>query len=287
MTLSEVVLQKLRSLRGLIRKVGRSPEDTPVRQDGVATLDSHSDCAIIITVHNHVVRFGLPCLESVLEHSGDARIYLYDNESSDPAIQTLENLAHAQPTVDFIRIDDQDAFGGLTGTWNDGVARARREGLNKVILLNHDVVVGPTWGSFISAIDSDHCIYGPLSNRPGGGQGVKGHQYATSATYNGLFETRKLLGFCMGFTLGRPEIKLFDDWRFFNPDLPFGNNEFGIQKRMKKRFRKSRFCVVTDAWVFHHLNMGWKDNSRYLDPHDPTPGHATPVVRRKFGECSG
>ena len=229
----------------------------------------------------------MPCLKSVLEHSGDARVYLYDNESSDPDIQALKSCANAQPTVDFIRIDDQEAFGGLTGTWNDGVDRDQREGLSKVILLNHDVVVGPTWGSFISAIDSDNCIYGPLSNLPGGGQGRKGHQYAKSATYNGLFETRKLLGFCVGFTLGRPEIKPFDDWRFFNRDRPFGGNEFEIQKRMKKRATKSRFYIVTDSWVFHLLSMGWKDNSRYMDTHAPIPDHENSVVRRKFGEFGG
>ena len=94
----------------------------------------NSDCAIIITVHNHVERFGLPCLESVLEHSGQARVYLYDNESSDPKIHCLRKLADSRPEVDFIRIDDQRCFGGLTGTWNDGIKKARSAGLSKVIL---------------------------------------------------------------------------------------------------------------------------------------------------------
>jgi hypothetical protein len=243
---------------------------------------NHSDCAIIITVHNHVARFGRPCLESVLEHSGDARVYLYDNESSDPEIQSLKALANAQPNVDFIRIDDQQAFGGLTGTWNDGIDRARRKGLKKVILLNHDVVVGSTWGSFIRAIDSDDCVYGPLTNNPGGGPSGRKPQTAKSASFCGLVETRKLLGFCMGFTLGRPDLKLFDDWRFFDPARPFGNNEFDIQERMKKRSAKTRFYVVTDSWVLHHLNMGWKDNPRHPDPHDPTPSSASPVVRPRL-----
>ncbi|WP_337660148.1 glycosyltransferase 61 family protein [Anderseniella sp. Alg231-50] len=73
----------------------------------------------------------------------------------------------------------------------------------------------------------------------------------------------------MGFTLGRPELKLFDDWRFFDPERPFGNNEFDIQERMKMRSTKAAFYIVTDSWVFHHLNMGWKDRPRYLDPHSP------------------
>jgi hypothetical protein len=228
---------------------------------------NHSDCGIIITVHNHVARFGLPCLESVLEHSGDARVYLYDNESSDPAIRDLNDFADAQPNVDFMRIHDQKAFGGLTGTWNDGLDRARREGLKKVILLNHDVVVGNTWSQFIDAIDSDYCIYGPLTDRPGGGEGKRGIQHAESAQNCGLLIARELLGFCMGFTLGRPDLKLFDDWRFFDPKLPFGGNEFDLQNRMKKRSAKTRLYVVTDSWVLHHLNMGWKNNPRYPDPH--------------------
>jgi hypothetical protein len=250
---------------------------------GLITFSKHdpsSDCVIVLTVHNHIERFGIPCLESVLEHSGNARVFLYDNESADPKIEDLRKLADSRAEVDFIRIDDQNAFGGLTGTWNDGIRRAQRQGLGKVILLNHDVIVDNTWGNFIQAIESDFCIYGPLTNRPGGGRGPKPQQ-SKVPVFKGLQSTSRLTGFCMGFTLGRPELKLFDDWRFFDPDLPFGDNEFNIQKRMKKRSAKARFYVVTDTWVFHHLNMGWKDEPRFLDPHDPTPTPATPVVRGK------
>ena len=241
--------------------------------------DLSSDCVIVLTVHNHVEKFGIPCLESVLEHSGNARVYLYDNESSDPKIEILRKLADSRPEVDFIRIDDQNAFGGLTGTWNDGIRRAREQGLGKVILLNHDVIVDNTWGYFIQAIDSDFCVYGPLTSRQGGGRGPK-PQESNVPKFKGLQSTKRLTGFCMGFTLGRPELKLFDDWRFFKPELPFGGNEFDIQKRMKKRSTKTSFYIVTDCWVFHHLNRGWKDNPRYMDPHDPTTKSGTPVVQR-------
>ena len=111
---------------------------------GLITFSKHdpsSDCVIVLTVHNHIERFGIPCLESVLEHSGNARVFLYDNESADPKIEDLRKLADSRAEVDFIRIDDQNAFGGMTGTWNDGIRRAQRQGLGKVILLNHDVIV--------------------------------------------------------------------------------------------------------------------------------------------------
>ena len=268
------------------RTARRPPDYPPLRQDLVTATDSHSNCGIIITVHNHVAQFGLPCLKSVLEHSGDARVYLYDNESSDPDIRDLKSLADAQPTVDFIRIDDQEAFGGLTGTWNHGVDRARREGLQKVILLNHDVIVDNTWGNFISAIDSDYCIYGPMTNRPGGGGRDQNPQKSKVPKFKGLQSTSRLLGFCMGFTLGKPELKMFDHWRFFEPGLPFGGNEFSIQKRLKKRSTQARFYVVTDSWVFHHLNMGWKDDPRYLDPYDRALKPGTPIVRHKAAGTS-
>jgi len=230
----------------------------------------NSDCAVILTVHNHIEKFGLPCLQSVLKHSGDARVYVYDNETTDPKIEDLRKLVDSRSEVEFIRIDDQKAFGGLTGTWNDGIRRARERGLSKVVLLNHDVIVDDTWANFLQAIESDFCIYGPLTNRPGGGRRYRKLQMAEGPKFKGLRSTEILMGFCMGFTLGRPEIKLFDDWRFFNPELPFGNNEYDIQKRMKMRSTKAAFYIVTDSWVFHHLNMGWKDSPRYMDPHGPT-----------------
>ncbi|MCP4122427.1 MAG: DUF563 domain-containing protein [Bacteroidetes bacterium] len=247
--------------------------------------DLSSDCAIVITVHNHIEKFGIPCLESVLEHSGNARVYLYDNESSDPKIEILRKLADSRPEVDFIRIDDQNTFGGLTGTWNDGIRRAREQGLGKVILLNHDVIVDNTWGYFIQAIESDLCIYGPLTNRPGGGRGPK-PQMSNAAKFKGLQGTERLIGFCMGFTLGRPELKLFDSWRFFDPERPFGGNEYDIQKRMKKRSTKTAFCVVTNTWVFHNLNMGWKDNPRNPDPHDSKIKTGVPVVQLQNAETT-
>ena len=67
----------------------------------------NSDCAIILTVHNHIEIFGLPCLQSLLKHSGGARIYVYDNESTDPKIENLRILADSRSEVEFIRIDDQ------------------------------------------------------------------------------------------------------------------------------------------------------------------------------------
>ena len=85
-------------------EVRRPSEHRQVRQDGLPATDSHADCAIVITVHNHVARFGFPCLKSVLEHSGDARVYLYDNESSDTDVRDLKRFADAQPAVDYIRI---------------------------------------------------------------------------------------------------------------------------------------------------------------------------------------
>lgn len=142
----------------------------------------NSDCAIILTVHNHIEIFGLPCLQSLLKHSGGARIYVYDNESTDPKIENLRILADSRSEVEFIRIDDQKTFGGLTGTWNDGIRRAREHGFGKVILVNHDVIVDNTWGNFIQAIESDFCIYGPLTNRPGGGK----RQMATGPKFKGL-----------------------------------------------------------------------------------------------------
>lgn len=230
-----------------------------------------SDCAIVITVHNHVKKFGFPCLESVLEYSGNARVYLYDNESSDPKIKFLRELSDRYPQVEFIRIDDQKAFGGLTGTWNDGIRRARERGLGKVILLNHDVIVNKTWRYFIRAIRSDYCVYGPLTNRPGGRRAGK-RQTSKRPKFRGLRKTDELTGFCMGFTLGRPDLKLFDDWRFFNPKMPFGDNEFEFQERMKMRSAQTACYIVPRSWVFHHLNMGWKDSPRYSDPHGPTTG---------------
>ena len=225
----------------------------------ISEKDLTSDCAIIITIHNHVKKFGLPCVNSVLKQSGKAKIYIYDNETNDPDLCELLQLVEDHPEIVYIRIDDQVNFGGLTGTWNDGIRRARKDGLQKVVLLNHDVIVGDSWKYFITSIQSDYAIYGPLSNRPGGGNGGWKFQKGEKPENNGLIKVNKIMGFCMGFTLGRPELKLFDDWRFFNPDFTFGNNEFSIQETMKRNSTYTRFYVVSNCWVYHHLDMSWKN----------------------------
>lgn len=232
----------------------------------VSDSDFSADCAIIITVHNHIERFGIPCLLSVLEHSGKARIILYDNGSTDPSYPAVKALAESRPEVDYIRIEDQHAFGGLTGTWNDGIRRAREQGFEKVILLNHDVIVDDTWMAFLASIRSDHCIFGPLTNRPGN-PGDPLPQQSRLPRFEGKRSVEALQGFCMGFTLGRPDLKLFDDWRFFNPDNPFGGNETDLQSRMKARSPEAAFYIVTDCWVRHDHNKGWTDKPRFPDPH--------------------
>ncbi|MCJ8332183.1 MAG: glycosyltransferase family 61 protein [Lentisphaeria bacterium] len=92
-----------------------------------------------------------------------------------------------------------------------------------------------------------------------------------------------MLGFCMGFTLGNPKLKLFDDWRFFNPNLPFGGNEFNFQKRIKKRSAKAECHIVTDCWVSHHLNRGWKDKPSHPDPYDPMISRSSFLPRHVQG----
>lgn len=213
---------------------------------------------IVVTLHNHIERFGVPCVRSLLEHTPEPRfVIVYDNESTDPdlARRSIEPLGG----LEFVRVDDQRAGGGLTGTWNRGVQRAREEGCDRVVLVNHDVVVNETWASFCKALEHPLAVYGPLADDPGD---TWRWQQAGEPTGE-VMPVRRVNGFCMGMSMATADTVEQVHGYLFDETLPFGGNETEFQKRLHGLRGLSWLWGAT--WVHHFKNHAWRGDPKLPD----------------------
>jgi hypothetical protein len=244
--------------------------------DGDGEEVSEMRAAIIITLHDYITKFGIPCVESVIEHTPEPRlIQVYDNESTHPAAQSLRGRWADVPGLEFIRVDDQKSGGGLTGTWNRGVRDAIAHGCDRVVFLNHDTVVDGTWAGFLKSVEDDNRVYGPTSNKPGS-PAIHRVQYSEKGPLGNGFKSAPIVnGFCFGVTLGNLSAKWFSEGSkpcMFDPEKPFGGNETEFQRRFFRKLRGAHAVVVESTWVFHWKNHAWskKQGRSYADEDWPT-----------------
>jgi len=228
---------------------------------------------IVITTHNYTKKFAIPCVDSVIKNTpGDRLILLYDNESDHPMAPQLMTKWEGVEGFRAIRIDDQKAEGGLTGTWNKGVREALEAGCDRIVLLNHDTVVNETWPEFLMAIEDPKIIYGPMSNKPGS-PAVHRVQFAERGPVGDELRKASIVnGFCMGLNL----TDMTGKWHskcdkklpcVFDPRLHFGGNETEFQRRFFRACPGAHARVVEAAWVYHWKNHAWtrKNGTRYED----------------------
>jgi GT2 family glycosyltransferase len=230
---------------------------------------------VIVTVHDYIAQFGVPCVDSLIAHTPTPReIFVFDNESSDPLWHALPRRYSGIGGVTVIRVDDQKSAGGLTGTWNRGVTTCLERGCDPIVLMNHDTKVNSSWINFLEAITDDTVIYGPMSNEPGALH-VHGDQFSEDGPAGaGLRRVAIVNGFCFGFTAGLARANSFDGQNFFDPKLPFGGNETEFQRRYFRKCRGASASVVESAWVFHWKNHAWtrKGGPRYKPTTDVAVG---------------
>ncbi|MGA2418338.1 MAG: glycosyltransferase [Candidatus Staskawiczbacteria bacterium] len=225
---------------------------------------------IIITFHNHVKDFMMPCLNSVLEYTIKPRLILvYDNESNDPDRFFLLKKFNNNPDICFIRVDNQLENDGLTGTWNQGIKKCFENGCDKVVLLNHDTIVDESWPIFLKSIKEGDCAYGPVSDNIGGftrdQKRSKDYSLKNSET---LKETIFLSGFCLGFDKNALESNKYNENDYFNPAYPFGYNEKEWENRFRKR--EGKLILVEGCFVHHKNDNAWT-NIKLLRRHRKEP----------------
>lgn len=226
---------------------------------------------IVVTLHDFIEAFGRPCIDSVIKHTTyPYHLFVYDNESTDPDRHQLQEDIESRDDVTWIRVDDQKAFGGLTGTWEDGIIRADAKSCDRLVFLNHDTVVYDCWHLFIGAIDEDRVFYGPTSNNVGNTCIHKHQLRGERGGPGGIIDAYCVNGFCWGFTMGTAKIIREARGTVFNLKFPFAKNEDEVQSlfvyNMKdgewpKTWEKNEgwnVRVVTGTWVRHWKNKAWK-----------------------------
>ncbi|MBW3019666.1 glycosyltransferase [Candidatus Woesearchaeota archaeon] len=224
----------------------------------------NSKVGIIITYHNNISNYTIPCLKSVLKYTPKPRLILaFDNESTEEDSKNISNL-FKEEDIRFIRIDDQNENGGLTGTWNQAIDICIENNCEKIILLNYDTLADDSWKIFIENIFNDNACYGPVSNDPGwNNAGQKKTKSYSLKNKNSLKKGTLINGFCMGFTKNALISNKYDSKYYFNPNFPFGGNELEWETRFEKKGGK--FLTVEGCFLYHHGCHGWKDRTVVLD----------------------
>lgn len=166
------------------------------------------------------------------------------------------------PRIIDTNIYDQASFGYLTGAWNTGAAMALAQGCDRVIWINDDVLVGPSWREFCEAITEPMVAYGPLTDEPGTG-GAFGQRCSEAswaeyrALLSGMEVVRGLNGFCWGMTRETIATHLAERTDLFNPLLPFGGNDEEFCRHHERL--GGTFKVVRSCWVHHDKQGRWRE----------------------------
>jgi GT2 family glycosyltransferase len=170
---------------------------------------------------------------------------------------------------------------GLTRSWNEGLADARRLGFAYALCGNSDLAFTPGWSdALIHALESGRAsLAGPVTNAPGptnqGAQGVErwlpkdcrpaldqapddpewlGRAAAALRRRHGWeFQEMGINGFCMLAKTATWWSGAFDAQRVFDPSKRMTGNEDELQKRWRRLGRRAGFCP--GSFVFHYRSV--------------------------------
>lgn len=245
---------------------------------------------IIVVYHNFVNKFILPCLNSILDNvKCEKFIGVFDNESDHNETYKVADFCSTNNDFIYIRIDDQNKNGGLTGAWNKGIDLCIQKECNIIFIINDDILINDTWRFFVSSIVNDNVIYGPVSNKPGHAWVNRSRRWTLNHLLNhsekrqyankgksrneNPEEVGFVNGFCFGCTTKTFVNNMYDNKHYFNPNFPFGGNETEFQLRLfnlkptddeKRNLRildslgaHSRAVIVPRCYVYHYKNHAW------------------------------
>ena len=207
--------------------------------------------------------------------------------------QSLLKLADSYPIVSLYILKFYTS-GGLTRSWNAGLAKAAELNLDYVIAGNNDIIFSAGWHEGMTyALANGYSLVGPVSNAPGvtakGRQNVETYipnykltddsieieQVATQLKQmhsNKILE-RNINGFFLMATLKAWEAGKFDEHHFFrpknkyyvygrlNPTPMMTGNEDELQGRWAKKGMKSG--VVLSTFIFHYRSVSRGDKYKW------------------------
>jgi hypothetical protein len=235
----------------------------------------------VVTSHGDMGAYAQSCLGSLVTFVPEPRhIVLYINEGTDPIFDTFVDKF---PDVEIIRVDDQEEFGGLTGTWNAGSNRCLQEGCEVVMLVNGDTHVGPDIVHLTDAAAVCHAddpkVFGPCSNAPGplglnlcqaaDGPSPQLPYEATQRNRVGTLCYGDLNGYFLCFPAHVMQRFRYNEEHCFDPAVPWAQNETTwYRTHCPHVFKPIESCTLDPAapqlWVvprthvYHHKHAAWR-----------------------------
>lgn len=244
--------------------------------DGGAGADAAPYCGIVLTTHkDHWTTVLRACLESIVAHAPRPLLLCLMGNETAPSIETQARelcAGHERLELRFKRYATQE--GGLTRTWNDGLATAIAAGCGSIMLLNHDTVLDRNCVHLFREALSFNGLVGPVSDNPGvappfKAQTLERYDRAEAARGRSVVADypvegpRGLNGFCMTASAATWRANMFDATLYFNPAFPWGWNECDWNERFARRLgAAAKFRVVRTALVMHSKRADW----RKIDP---------------------
>ena len=220
---------------------------------------------VVLTTHGNTGAYARMAVYSILRHlkSLHYMVLFINGKSDDPIHSRIEANLSAHPKVDVVRVDDDS--GGLTYTWNKGIAMCRARNCSVIALSNNDIFVDASVNNLIQ--EAHRCpldalrYYGPVTNNPGPAECNKAQKFGWSRTNAPFVLTHNarlsnLNGFFMAFPTHVLEKIRLDTSHVFDPSLPYDGAEVEWYSRLVKRGGYP--VVVPRAFVYHYKNRAWR-----------------------------
>lgn len=190
------------------------------------------------------------------------KLIILDNESNCDFdfIDTTE--------CNFIRIDDQVSFGGITSAWNLLCKEAVKSGAEVIMGFNDDIILNDSIMTLAERTVDDNTVYVPITN---GMHPAWPHQKSDGIKKDFVKNIDSVNGFFLSFTSNFWIQKSIDGDLFVRTKFKDG---YGITdwegQELMLRVWKPKFGtsakIIGDCWIFHHKLRSWKNaKNRYIN----------------------
>lgn len=186
-------------------------------------------------------------------------LIILDNEST--CVYDFVNTKECK----FIRIDNQELNGGITGAWNVLCKQAVEDGADVIMGFNDDILLNDSLKHLADNTVDSNRIYVPVSN------GVFPpwiSQISDEIKPNYRVEVDSINGFFMCFTSYFYKEKVVGDRLFLNHKFDNGDyiDDWAGQELMLwvwHRLYKTKGVVIGDCWLHHDKLRSWKNARNY------------------------
>jgi GT2 family glycosyltransferase len=247
---------------------------SPLQLDKVAVHPAersvNTRVAAIIPTYDHL-EYAVWAVDSFARNTTDGVAIIVDDASS-TWTNHLEELLTRVADGCRLELHRYRSRGGLTRSWNKGLALARKLRCGLTVVTNDDVLFSPGWQEVCcSALNRGWHFVGPLSNAPGlvpsqlVGRYIKG--YRVTDDRQAIVKTARTLCDTYGSEVAEGPINGFwmagltDSWyrygydatHVFDPKFKMTNNELDFQRRAKRRGARIGYCK--GLFIFHYRSV--------------------------------